>query len=120
MLEAEIARLEADANPLDEKGSDTRVRRLAYLKRQRRATSELTERRNAVAAKLETCALALQNMKLDVLRLRAGAQTHQHITSLANDALSLADSIDNAMMAADEAGRPHSPRTGPRSSAGLG
>ncbi len=125
-LEAEIARLESAANPLDEKGSDERVRRLAYLKRQRRATADLAERRNALSAKLETCAIALQNMKLDVLRLRAGAQTHQHITSLANDALHLADSVDSAMYVADElggrsAGGPGRPRRGSaQPSAGRG
>jgi serine/threonine-protein kinase len=37
VLEAEIVRLEAEANPLDRAASDGRVKRLAYLKRQRRA-----------------------------------------------------------------------------------
>jgi eukaryotic-like serine/threonine-protein kinase len=100
-LEAEIAHLEGQANPL-ESGSETRVRRLALLKRQRRAVKEIQERRDAVSAKLETCSLALRQLKLDVLRLRAGAQTHQHVTSLALEAMALADSVDSALFVADE------------------
>ena len=101
-IEAEIARLESAANPLDETGSEERVRRLAYLKRQRRAVADVSGRRNAVAAKLETCAVALQNIKLDLIRLNAGNQTPQHITSLAMAALNLADSVDSALYVADE------------------
>jgi eukaryotic-like serine/threonine-protein kinase len=101
-IEAEIARLESAANPLDETGSEERVRRLAYLKRQRRAVADVSGRRNAVVAKLETCAVALQNIKLDLIRLNAGNQTPQHITSLAMAALNLADSVDSALYVADE------------------
>jgi eukaryotic-like serine/threonine-protein kinase len=101
-LEAEIAKLENAANPLDERGSDQRVRRLAELKRQRRAVADVSTRRDAVAAKLETCVVALQNIKLDLLRLKAGSQTPQHITSLAMDALNLADSVDTALYVSDE------------------
>jgi len=100
-LESEITRLEEQANPL-ESGSEERVRRLAYLKRQRRAVKDVQDRRDAVAAKLETCSLALRQLKLDVLRLRAGAQTHQHVTSLALQAMALADDVDSALYVADE------------------
>jgi serine/threonine-protein kinase len=82
-----------------------RVRRLAYLKRQRRAARDVQERRSAVSAKLETCTIALRNIKLDVLRLRAGSQTHQHVTSLALEAMSLAESVDSALYVADELAR---------------
>jgi serine/threonine-protein kinase len=101
-LEAEISRLESAANPLDESGSDERVRRLAVLKRQRRAIAEVSAKRGSMAAKLETCLVALQNIKLDLIRLNAGSQTPQHITSLAMDALNLADSVDTALYVADE------------------
>jgi serine/threonine protein kinase len=104
-LEAEIARLEGAANPLDESGSDERVRRLAHLKRQRRAVADVTNRRESVAAKLDTCIVALQNIKLDLIRLNAGSQTPQHVTSLAMDALNLADSVDSALFVSDELGR---------------
>jgi serine/threonine-protein kinase len=101
-LEAEISRLENAANPLDQTGSDERVRRLAFLKRQRRAIAEVSAKRGSIAAKLETCLVALQNIKLDLIRLNAGSQTPQHITSLAMDALNLADSVDTALYVADE------------------
>ena len=112
-IETEIARLEGAANPLDETGSDERVRRLAYLKRQRRAVADISGRRDAVAAKLDTCVVALQNVKLDLIRLNAGSQTPQHITSLAMDALNLADSVDSALFVSDELSR--NPGTRPAS-----
>jgi serine/threonine protein kinase len=104
VLESEISRLEDQANPL-EAGSEERVRRLAYLKRQRRGVKDIQERRDSVAAKLETCSLALRQLKLDMLRLRAGAQTHQHVTSLALEALALAENVDSALFVADELAR---------------
>jgi eukaryotic-like serine/threonine-protein kinase len=101
-LEEEISRLENAANPLDSRGSEERVRRLAYLKRQRRSIADLANRRDAVAAKLETCVVALQNIKLDLVRLNAGSQTTQHVTDLALNALNLADSVDSALVISDE------------------
>ncbi|HEY5062764.1 MAG TPA: serine/threonine-protein kinase [Gemmatimonadaceae bacterium] len=112
-IETEITRLEGAANPLDETGSDERVRRLAYLKRQRRAVADIAGRRGAIAAKLDTCLVALQNVKLDLIRLNAGSQTPQHITSLAMDALNLADSVDSALFVSDELSR--NPGTRPAS-----
>lgn len=103
--DAEIERLENAANPLDHRASEERVHRLAYLKRQRRAITDIEQKRGATAARLETCAVALRNMKLDVLRLRAGMQNHQHITSLAMNALNLADSVDSAVYVADAMNR---------------
>jgi len=101
-IESEITRLEGAANPLDAAGSEERVRRLAKLKRDRRGVADLTNRRDALAAKLETCVVALQNIKYDLIRLSAGSQTPQHITSLAMDALNLADSVDSALYVSDE------------------
>jgi serine/threonine-protein kinase len=104
VLEREITALENAANPL-ERGSEDRVRRLAYLKRQRRALADAAQKKESVAAKLETCALALQNMRFDLMRLGASPQMHQHITSLANQALNIADNVDAAMDVAEEMGR---------------
>ena len=120
-LENEIARLEEQANPL-ERGSEERVRRLAYLKRQRRGMKDLSDRRNAVAAKLETCSIALRQLKLDVLRLRAGSQTHQRVTSLALEAIAMAENVDSALYVADElAGATRGPaRSNARQSARSG
>ena len=104
VLEREISALESAANPL-ERGSEDRVRRLAYLKRQRRALVDAAKKKDAVSAKLETCSLALQNMRYDLMRLSASPQMHQHITSLAVQALNLAENVDEAVYVADELGR---------------
>jgi len=104
-VDAEIARLESEANPLDRARSEERVRRLAALRRQRRAVSDLAGRRDQMAARIESCALALQSMRFDVLRLRAGAQSHAQVTSLALEALSLAREVDYAVSANDDVAR---------------
>jgi len=104
VLEREITALESAANPL-ERGSEDRVRRLAYLKRQRRALVDAAKKKDAVSAKFETCSLALQNMRYDLMRLSASPQMHQHITSLAVQALNLAENVDDAVYVADEMGR---------------
>jgi serine/threonine protein kinase len=108
-LEGEITTLESAANPL-ERGSEDRVRRLAYLKRQRRALVDASQRKEALSAKLETCGLALQNMRFDLMRLGASPQMHQHITSLANQAMKLTENVDDALFVADEMGRVGSQR----------
>jgi len=99
--------LEAQANPLDYTASEERVRRLARLKRDRRAVADASRRRSETWGKLESCALALQSMRVDVLRLRAGgvASVSQHITVLTERARSLADEVDAAVGGVDEARR---------------
>ncbi|MEP7345335.1 MAG: serine/threonine-protein kinase, partial [Gemmatimonadaceae bacterium] len=67
-LEEEISRLESQANPLDVRNSEERVRRLAYLKRQRRALHDVGEKQAKSKDRLERCVLALQNMRLDLMR----------------------------------------------------
>jgi serine/threonine-protein kinase len=105
VIEREITTLEAQANPLDRAASEDRVRRLAYLKRQRRAVADVDQRRSQVAARLESCRLALENMRYDVLRLKTGAESHQHITLIAERAMSLARDVDTRIYAADEVSR---------------
>jgi len=101
-VEAEISALEAQANPFDERASEERVRRLAHLKRQRRAVADLEGRRERSRERLESCMLALENLRLDVIKLKAGSQTLQQITLVAERARELASEVDNAMYVADE------------------
>ena len=101
-VEAEISALEAQANPFDERASEERVRRLAHLKRQRRAVADLEARRERARERLESCLLALENLRLDVIKLKAGSQTLQQITLVAERARELASEVDNAMYVADE------------------
>jgi serine/threonine-protein kinase len=114
-VDAEITTLESQANPLESRASEERVRRLAYLKRQRRALADIVRRRDQTHAHLESCALALQNMRYDVLRLRAGGQTHQHVTSIAERAMSLAKEVDTAVYVADQLAQSTARGSGARS-----
>ena len=102
-LEAQIATLEAQANPLEERASEERVRRLAQLKRQRRVLADAAKRRETIAANLESCLLALSNMRYEVLRLRAGgvASATEGITLLTDRARSVAESVDAAVAGVD-------------------
>jgi serine/threonine-protein kinase len=103
VLEQEIVRLESEANPLDRVRSEERVKRLAYLKRQRRTLSEATRRREAATAKLENCRLALQNMRLDLVRLRTGSGgSPGQVTTVAERAMALAREVDGLVGAAEE------------------
>ncbi|MEX1186055.1 MAG: protein kinase [Gemmatimonadaceae bacterium] len=103
-VEREIETLEAQANPL-EPASEQRVRRLAGLKRRRRALMDVKKRRDEAMAKIESCGIALENMRLDVLRLRTGGQSHYNVTLLAEQAMRLARDVDVLAYAADETGR---------------
>jgi len=107
-IESQIVELEAQANPLDVRASEDRVRRLALLKRQRRGVADVARRHDDARAKLDSCVLALQNMRLDILRLRAGsvANAGSHITQLTERARSLADEVDAAVYGADSARGP--------------
>jgi serine/threonine-protein kinase len=99
-LDAEIARLEAQANPLEE-GSEERVRRLAYLRRQRRGVQDVAARRAQAAERLEGCRVALQNMRFDLLRLRTGTQSPDSITHIAEEAMTLARDVDGLLAAVE-------------------
>jgi serine/threonine-protein kinase len=93
-IDREIALLEAQANPLDRDASEARVRRLALLKRDRRGVSERGRRREELEGKLESCALALQNLRFDVLRLKTGGSSTSNVTLVAERAMSLARDVD--------------------------
>ncbi|HEX2723773.1 MAG TPA: protein kinase [Gemmatimonadaceae bacterium] len=70
-IEKEIEMLEAQANPLDYRASEERVRRLAHLKRQRRVVADLSKRRSESETKLEHCRQLLRSMRLELLRYRS-------------------------------------------------
>ena len=84
-VESEIASLEAQANPLDIQASEERVKRLAYLKRQRQQIADFVRRRERAKEKLDSCSLALQNMGYDLMRLQSGNQTlQQQVSTVTN------------------------------------
>jgi serine/threonine-protein kinase len=102
-VEQEIVRLEAQANPLEERASEDRVRRLAQLKRQRRALIDLDKRTQRDAVRLDTCVLALQDLRLNLSRLRSGQMAPQQVTQLAERAMSLASDMDGLVLAEEMA-----------------
>ncbi len=100
-VDAEIEQLEAAANPLDA-GSDARVRRLASLRRERRSAVDLTRRRDELVDRMDSCVLALENIRLDLVRLRTGGSTVQSVTLVAEQAMALAREVDRVVAAAQE------------------
>ncbi len=104
-LDREIALLESQANPLDREASEARVRRLAMLKRDRRALRSHGDDRTALEGKLESCLLALQNLRYDVVRLSTGGGTTQTVTQVAARAMALADDVDALVRARGGAAR---------------
>ena len=101
-VDTQIKTLEDEANPFDRVRSEERVRRLALLKRQRRTLLAVGQKRDEATAKLERCALTLQNMRFDLIRLRAGGITADHMTSVTERARAMAQEIDAVVGAADE------------------
>ena len=72
VVEKEISTLESQANPLDFDASEGRVRRLAFLRRQRRALAEVGRKRKEAQEKLDSCRQLLRSMRLELVRFRAG------------------------------------------------
>jgi serine/threonine protein kinase len=81
-----------------------RGRRLALLERQRQTLSDLKTRRAQVAAHLESCVLAVQNVRFDLLRLRSAgvAAVLGDLTEATQQAKALSRDVDNAIAAAGE------------------
>jgi serine/threonine-protein kinase len=102
-VEGQIKTLEDEANPFDRVRSEARVRRLALLKRQRRTLLGVAEKRGATQAKLERCSLTLQNMRFDLVRLRAGSISAEHLTTVTEKARELGQEVDAIVHGADEA-----------------
>lgn len=81
-----------------------RARRLGLLQRQRQTISDLRGRRSQVASHLESCVLAMQNVRFDLLRLRSAgvAAVLDDLTQATQQAKALSRDVDNAIAAAGE------------------
>jgi tRNA A-37 threonylcarbamoyl transferase component Bud32 len=81
-----------------------RARRLNLLERQRQTISDLQGRRSQVASHLESCVLAMQNVRFDLLRLRSAgvAAVLGDLTQATQQARALSRDVDNAIAAAGE------------------
>ncbi|MDQ2669705.1 MAG: protein kinase [Gemmatimonadota bacterium] len=84
--------------------NDERDRRLNLLRRQRQTFADLQSRREQVAGQFESCVLTMQNMRLDLIKLRhAGvAETLNEFTQVTQKAKALSRDVDNAIAAAGE------------------
>jgi serine/threonine-protein kinase len=81
-----------------------RARRLNLLQRQRQTILDLQGRRSQVASHLESCVLAMQNVRFDLLRLRSAgvAAVLGDLTQATQQAKALSRDVDNAIAAAGE------------------
>ena len=81
-----------------------RDRRLELMKRQRQALGELVDRKSHVEAQFESCVLAIQNVRYDLLRLRSAGvgAVLDDLTSATQQARALAVDVNAAIDAAGE------------------
>jgi serine/threonine protein kinase len=103
--EASVAHLEERLNALARDASDPEAdRRLSLLRRQHEVLAELVKRRKHVEAQFESCVLAVQNVRFDLLRLRSAgvAEVLNDLTSATQAARALKIDMDAALDAASE------------------
>jgi serine/threonine-protein kinase len=101
-LDARIAEVEREGP-----AAVDQERRLSLLKRQRTTLADLAERRARVARQLESAGLALENLRLDLLKLRSsGVQAAIHdVQSATQEARALSREIGHVLEAAEEVRR---------------
>jgi serine/threonine-protein kinase len=97
-----LGRLDARLEDLSAEGGDDR--RVDLLRRQRDMLQELVARRKALLEQFESCVLAVQNIRFDLLRLRsAGVSTVlDDLTSATQAARALSIDVEAAIEAAGE------------------
>jgi serine/threonine-protein kinase len=97
-LDARIAALRAEPESSD------RQRRIGLLERQRQTVGELSRRRVTLVAQFESCMLAMQNVRFDLLRLRSAgvAEALGDLTMATQQARALSLDVDAAIGAASE------------------
>jgi hypothetical protein len=81
-----------------------RERRLSLLQRQRTSLHELLERRRSLANQLESAGLMLQNLKLDLLKLRSSGigSAIEDVSSATQEARALSREIGLLVEASDD------------------
>ncbi|HEX8942800.1 MAG TPA: protein kinase [Gemmatimonadaceae bacterium] len=116
-LAATLHRLDADVSGASLGALDARIaslvtepetaereRRLSLLQRQRSSLRDLLERRQSLANQLESAGLMLQNLKLDLLKLRSSGigSAIEDVTSATQQARALSRDIGHVIEAADD------------------
>ncbi|HEY5062763.1 MAG TPA: serine/threonine-protein kinase [Gemmatimonadaceae bacterium] len=92
------------ASLITEPDTAERERRLSLLQRQRASLHDLLERRRSLANQLESAGLMLQNLKLDLLKLRSSGigSAIEDATSATQEARALSRDIGNLVAASEE------------------
>ena len=101
----EVAQIDERLAALGKEPDDPeRARRISLLERQRQAIVDIQGRRGQVASHLESCVLAMQNVRFDLLRLRSAgvAAVLGDLTQATQQAKALSRDVDNAIAAAGE------------------
>lgn len=103
-LERRLGSLREESGP---EPTPEQERRITLLERQRASIAELTERRGTLAAQLESAGLALQNLRLDLLKLRSSGlgSAMSDVTNATQEARALSREIGHAVEAAKEVRR---------------
>jgi serine/threonine-protein kinase len=116
-LSTTLHRLDVDANGGSLGSLDSRIdnlkrdpetperdRRLALLERQRVTLRDLIERRTALMGQLESASLALETLKLDLVRFRSAgvASALEDVTSATREARAVSRDIGHLLEAQDE------------------
>jgi serine/threonine protein kinase len=100
-----LERIEAriDAVKRHEEGTE-RERQLSLLERNRQALSDLLSRRRNIEEQIESCVLAMQNVRFDLLRLRSAgvAAVLSDLTHATQQARALSRDVDHVIAAAGE------------------
>jgi serine/threonine protein kinase len=83
-VEAEIAALEAQANPMEAAASESRVRRLAQLRRDKRALRDVLDRQGHRLRQLRACTATLDGIRGHLVGWQAGtgAEAEAHADAL--------------------------------------
>ncbi len=115
-----LHRLDAEANGTSLGSLDDRLatlkrggespetqRRIALLERQRVTLRDLLDRRSALLSQMDSAALALENLKLDLVRFQSAGVTSalEDVTSATREARAVSREIGNLLDAADEVKR---------------
>jgi len=81
-----------------------RERHLSLLQRQRQALTELLGRQQTIEEQVESCVLAMQNVRFDLLRLKSAgvAAVLSDLTQATQQARALSRDVDHAIAAAGE------------------
>src|SRR5437870_3597265 len=100
-----LARLDGKiAATKQEREGPERERQLGLLARQRQTLTDLVTRRQLIEDQIESCVLAMQNVRFDLLRLRSAgvAAVLDDLTQATQQARALSRDVDHAIAAAGE------------------